>query len=146
MSGFCRKAAFCTLLSGFVCLSFAFAEPPEQPPGAPPMPGQGPGRGPGGRMMRPAMWSRPGAIERLLDSMKLDDAQRKAIDAKVAEVRDANKDKINTRPTPEQMTKMRELQDQLREARKNQDTAKATELQSEMMKTFESQRVAREQM
>lgn len=146
MSNPCRRVAALSAWVGIFCLSaVALAEPPTPPPG-----GEGPGGAGGGmgrRMMRRGpSWMMPGAIEQLLDSLKLDDAQRKTIDAKVADLREQNREKMRaSRMSPEQMTKMREMQEQMRAARDSQDTAKMEELRGEMMKIMAAQRQANEQ-
>ncbi len=149
----CRRVVALSAWVGILSISsIAMADPPSPPPGdGPPPGGEGPGNGMGGGMGRRMMrrgpsWMMPGAIEQLLDSLKLDDAQRKTIDGKVAELREQSREKMRaSRMSPEQMTKMREMQEQMRAARDSQDTAKMEELRGEMQKMMSAQREANEQ-
>lgn len=138
----CRRLAGLSFAAGVICFTaISLAEPPADggPPG-----GDSAGPGMGRRMMRRGPnWMMPGAVEQLLDSLKLDDAQRKTIDAKVSEIQEQNREKMRAaRMSPEQMQKMREMQEQMRAARDSQDKAKMDELRGEMMKVMAAQREA----
>ncbi len=127
------------LIVGFCFCSVALAG--DEPPGGP-----GGMRRQGMRppMGRAGMLMAPGALDNLLNSLNLDDAQRQQIQAKVEELRQANMEKM--RPTPEQMNEMRQLQDQMRDARESNDKAKLDELRKQMMEYSNKRREANEQM
>jgi len=138
---FRSAALFLMVCSCFGSVAFAGDEPPPPPPegGPPPRMMRG-GMQPSGMMMR------PGAVEGVLDSLNLEDAQRQPIMTKVDEIRRANMEKMRAEfSNPEQMSQMRQIQEQMREARQNNDQAKLEELRKQMQDVANKRREASEQ-
>ena len=134
---FTRASRMRTLMAVRVCFGFCLATFARQAIADEPLKGRG------AFGDREPMMDGPRAVGRLLDSLNLDDSQRKAIDDSIRAIHEANKGKM-PRPTEEQITQMQDLREQMHEAWQSQDTTKLDELKGQMDQLTAPERQAHE--
>lgn len=93
----------------------------------------------------PMMFMMPGALEDLYENAGFDEAQRKQAEELMAKSREQFREVMqNSRPSPEEMEKMRAMREEMRAAREAGDRAKLEQLSNDMREMFAARRAAQD--